>query len=159
MSTLQQHRAAILAKMLTVEQLGRVHDEEPYAREQAAFQALYLWDIGGGQKQLRGWHFRRTATREVTLGVGRVMNAHTWRMQGFMALQTPGSGKAFDDLVEQLRDAFRADETLGGVTVPGPINQPTGLQLLDSTPVMFVGVLCHAATLQLTTYAYLNTDD
>tara|TARA_B100001105_G_scaffold251204_1_gene240607 strand:+ start:15540 stop:16019 length:480 start_codon:yes stop_codon:yes gene_type:complete len=159
MSSLAAHRAAILAKLQTVAQLGVLHDEEPYARDNAAFQAKYLWDLGSGQKQLRGWFFRRTATREMTLGVGRVMNAHTWRLQGFMALNPPDSGKTFDGLIEAMRQAFRADETLGGIAAPGPLNNPTGVQVLDSGPVSFTGVLCHGATLQLTTYAYLNPED
>jgi hypothetical protein len=156
MTTLAAHRAAIVATLRAVANVGHVHDEEPYAREQAAFQSFYAWADGTGKKQLRGWYVVRTATRETTLGVGRVVNVHTWRIRGFMALQPPGSGVAFDDLVEAMRKPFRDDETLGGVCEPGPTQPQTGLQVVDSGPVMFTGVLCHSATLTLQTYAYLN---
>lgn len=156
MSVLQLHRMAIVDKLDSVPACGIVHSEEPYARTQAAFQAAYAWEVGDGTTQLRGWFLRRTGTREMTLGVGRVMNAHTWRIQGFMALQTPGSGIEFDELIETIRQAFRLDETLGGVSQPGPLNNPTGVQVIDSGPVIFAGVLCHGAALQMQTYAYLN---
>ena len=156
MTTLDAHRAAIVATLLTVPDIGVVNDHEPFARAQADFQRLYLWTPPGGQQQLRGWYVRRTATRETTLAVGRVLNVHTWRVRGFMALQEPSSELVFDALVEAARGVFRADETLGGVAQPGPLNTATGLQVVDSSPVMFTGVLCHSATLQLQTYAYLN---
>lgn len=156
MSVLQLHRIAIVDMLEAVAGIGIVHPEEPYAKTQAAFQAAYQWEQPDGSKQLRGWFLRRTGTSEVTLGVGRVLNSFNWRIQGFMALQTPGSGIEFDELVESIRKAFRNDETLGGVAQPGPLNKPTGVQVVDSSPVMFAGVLCHGAALQLQTYAYLN---
>ena len=156
MSTLAAHRAAIVAMLQAVPDVGIVHDEEPYAREQAAFKAKYLWTDGSGQQQLRGWYVVRTGTRETTLGVGRVLNVHTWRIRGFMALMPPDSGKTFDALVEAMRQLFRDDETLGGDVNPGPLSTQTGLQVVDRGPVAVSGVLCHCATLQLQTYAYLN---
>ena len=150
------HRTAIVALLAAVPSIGVVHDEEPYARTEGAWRSLYLWTAGDGSQQLRGWFLRRVRTRETMTGVGRTVNAHTWQVRGFMALMPPDTGKTFDGLVEAFRQAVRNDPDFGGAIVPGPLDQPTGVQVTDSGPVMFCGVLCHSATLALTTYEYLD---
>lgn len=151
------HRAAIVALMLTVANVGRVHDEEPYARAEAAFRELYGWEDESGVTSLRGWYVRRTRTAERAAGLGRTINAHTWLVRGFASLDSAaGSGKAFDDLVEAVRLAYRNDITLGGAIDPGPLDNPAGFQVADIGPVVLAGVLCHGATLNLTTYEYLD---
>lgn len=154
MSRMQLQADALVALFASVPGAGVIHPEEPYARSQADFQAMYLVDNGQGGKVLRGWFLRRVSTRETEGGNGRVINVHTWRLRGFMALQAPDSGRRFDAVIESLRDAYRANPTLGGAAQVGPIGQPTGIQVMDSNPVMFAGVLCHSATLQLQTYDY-----
>jgi hypothetical protein len=68
----------------------------------------------------------------------------------------------FDDLIESIRDAFAADETLGGTVaqcaVPddGSGNGESGIQLDDTGPAMFAGVLCHVCRLGLNTIRYLE---
>ena len=154
-SILAAHRAALATLLSGVDGAGLVHLEEPYAKTQAAFQALYQWaNPATGEKQVRGWFLHRLRTQEQELGVGRVMNVHTWRVRGFMALLPPASGQAFDELIESMRDAFRADPTLGGVAQPGPVGQPSGVQVVESGPVVFSGVLCHSAQLELKTWSF-----
>lgn len=149
---LAQHRLAIVALMESVPGIGVVHPEEPYARTQSAFQAAYMADVdGSGAQQLRGWYVHRVTTRETSPSVGRWVNVHTWRLQGFMALATPGSGLEWDALVEAVREAFRQDLTLGGISQP--LDRTQGVQVVANTPVMFAGVLCHSAQLQLQTTA------
>ena len=41
--TLATHRAAIAAVLAGVPNIGVTHDEEPYARTELAFRALYVW--------------------------------------------------------------------------------------------------------------------
>lgn len=154
-SMLSQHRAALVTLFGSVPEVGLVHPEEPYAKTQAAFQALYQWtDPASGEKQVRGWFLHRLRTLEQELGVGRVMNVHTWRIRGFMTLESLTSGQVFDELIESMRDAFRADPTLGGVAQPGPVGQPGGVQVVESGPVVFSGVLCHSAQLELKTWSF-----
>ncbi|MFN3302796.1 MAG: hypothetical protein ACK44A_03650 [Roseateles sp.] len=148
------HRQAIVALMEGLPAAGVIHPEEPFAKTQAAFQAAYLWEDPTGEKQLRGWFVVRVRTRELQPSLGRNVNAHTWKLQGFMALNYPGSGIEWDGVVEQLRTRFRDDPRLGGVAEPPPLGQPSGCQVIGSAPVMFAGVLCHATQLELTTYAY-----
>lgn len=159
MSVLQDHRAALAALLAAVPGVGLVHLYEPYARTEAAFAALYAWAVPGGGKQLRGWFIRRTGTRERELGVGRTLNAHTWQVRGFMALDEAGATElVFDELVEAMRLAYRTDPTLGGVAQLSPA-EGVGMDVTDSRPVVFAGVLCHSAVLQLTTHAYLDSGE
>lgn len=159
MSAVQTHRTALAALIAGVSGAGVVHAFEPYAKTQAEFQAAYLWTAPGGAQQLRGWHIRRTATRERELGVGRVLNAHTWQVRGFMALDQGGATELeFDELVEAVRLAYRLNPTLGGAAQLSPADG-AGIDVTASVPVFFAGVLCHSATLQLTTHAYLDSGE
>lgn len=153
------HRAALAALLRSVADVGIVHDEEPWARAEQAFRELYSWDAGDGTRQLRGWWLRRTRTAEQQLGVGRTLNVHTWTVRGFMALSPPNSGKAFDDVIEAVRRAYRADVQIGGAVDPGPLDRVSGFQVQDVTPVVLAGVLCHGATLQINTYEYLDAGE
>jgi hypothetical protein len=154
------HLAGLAALLASVPAIGIVHDEEPFARSQAEFQAKYLYEVAPGVQQLRGWYIARDGVREQQLGLGRVMNTHTWRIQGFMALDSDqGSGKAFEGLIEAFRKAFRNDPVLGGAAEMGPVGQPSGVQVSQSGPVMFVGVLCHSARLTVQTHEYLNAGE
>lgn len=160
MTVLANHRTGLVAMLAAVPDIGIVHDEEPFARTQTEFQAKYLWQPVSGPAQLRGWFVRRATTREQELGIGRVHQVFGWDIQGFMALDPDNdSGKTFDDLVEAIRKAYRDDPTLGGVAEIGPLGQVTGVQVPASGPVMFTGVLCHAARLQLQTHAYLDAGE
>jgi hypothetical protein len=155
--SVETHRAAIAALLAGVADVGKVHDHEPYARAEAAFRELYLWDDHTGQPQLRGWFIRRVRTVETSPHLGRVINSHTWTIRGFMALDDElGTELAFDALIEAIRAAFRADPTLGGANGVVQLAGPAfGVQLVSSTPVMFVGALCHACELSLTTHELL----
>lgn len=149
MVALADIRAAIAATLRAVPNIGVVHDHEPYLKTEAKLRELY---VEGGL--LLGWHFRRVATREVSPAIGRAIERHAWQIRGFMAFNDAGTSEvAFDDLIEAIRDAFRADETLGGAASTID-DEAAGIQVEDSGPVMFCGVLCHSARLALTTTNY-----
>lgn len=156
MSQLSAVRAALVALVAAVPGIGQVHDRERYSRDEAKFRQLFVTRVDGTD-QLRGWWLRRAATMERTLGVGRNMEVHTWHVRGYMALADDAATElAFDELIEALRDAVRANAELGGVCQQGPIDSPTdGLQVINSMPVLFCGVLCHSALLELKTWNYL----
>ena len=150
MSALQDLRAAIVAKLQGIGGIGVVHDRERYATAMDALKALY---VPPGENQLRGWFVRRGAIQEVSAGGSRRVQTIAWRIQGVMALKDEDSSEiAFDNLIETITDTFRADPTLGGlVLTPKPEDEDAGVQVVDSGPVMFANVLCHAARLALTT--------
>lgn len=156
-SVLQTHRAAIVAALASVPDIGVVHDRERYSKDNAKFAALYLFTPTGGAQQLRGWSVRRSATREHSPNVARTLNEHTWTVRGYLAFNDADASElVLDDLVEQFRAVVRADPTLGGACQPGPLdNDADGVQVTDAGAVMFAGALCHSVVLQLKTWSYL----
>lgn len=159
MSTLAAHRAALKALLLTVPDVGVVHDIEPYARSEADFRACYLFTPAAGSAHVRGWFIRRTATREAELSLNTVLNTHSWSITGMLALDFAArSEDTFDGLVEAIRHAYRANPTLGGTNALGPENG-FGMHVSQSSPSVFAGLLCHRAVLQVQTHAYLNSGE
>ena len=149
-------RAAHKAKLLTVANIGVVNDYERYSKDQSALQAQYVAMIAGA-KQLRGWNIRRVKTQEKSPDVaGPSVVTHTWDFRGYMALDdSAASEKTFDDLIEAIRDAYRGDENLGGAVSTTVMEDGTaGVQVIESVPVLFAGVLCHSARLRTFTRHY-----
>jgi hypothetical protein len=103
------------------------------------------------------WDSHECECREERSGaVGRHAVIARWALRGYMALDdSAASEKTFDDLVEALIAAFRADDSLGGVVDSCIIGDIAGLQLDEAGPVMLAGVLCHGARLTLRTRWYL----
>lgn len=144
-------RAAIVATMQAVPDVGVVHDRERYAATHAALRALYVVDTAAGE-QLRGWHVRRLAFRVERNGANRRRVFTTWRIRGFMALQDAAESElVFDALVDAVRAALDTDSSLGGAVMSTLHDGEPGPQLDSSGPVMFAGVLCHSADLRLIT--------
>jgi hypothetical protein len=156
MSRLADIRAALVARIGSVPQVGVVHDRERYLKNEAAFRSLYV--ASGVSPQLRGWWLRRAATERRALNMSRRLVIHTWHVRGYMALaDDAGTELVFDELIESIAAALDSDPTLGGLTDPAPLNQQDsreGLQVTDCGPVMFCGVLCHSAVLELRTWNY-----
>lgn len=160
MSTVAQHRVAIVAALASVPEIGRVHDRERYVREQSQFRDLYTFTPTGGTAQLRGWWLRRFSTAERDINIARTINVHTWQIRGYMTMNdAQATEPEFDGLVESFREVVRADPTLGGVCQIGPLtdgeDSTNGVQVTEMGPVNFCGVLCHSALLQLKTWSYL----
>lgn len=148
--TVKQIRDAIAAKIAAVPGAGTVHSYERYAKERAAFRALF---VSGGV--LKGWVIRKTATRETSDAIGRQAIVHRWSIRFYMGMDdAAASEESFDTLIEDVRDAFRVDETLGGLVAGTVVDGEAGLQVESSEPVMFADVLAHGARLRLSTRHY-----
>jgi hypothetical protein len=147
---LDQIRAAIAAKIAAVPDAGKVHEYERFAKGAKDFAALYQHN-----GQIRGWNIRRLTKAEKSPVIGKYNVINKWRISGFMSLEDATASEiVFDNLVEAVCDAFRTDETLGGVVASTVLESPdvAGIQVEDSGPVMFAGVLCHSARLVLYTW-------
>lgn len=157
MSDLTTIRDAIVAQMESVPGIGKVHPYERYSRAEAKFRELFVDTPAGEDPQVRGWWLQRASTEEKTVSTGSVLNVHTWHWRGYMALNDDAaSGLRFDELIEAYRDLVRADPTLGGVCEQNAVEGgEDGVQVIDAGPVLFCGVLCHSALLQLKTWSYL----
>lgn len=150
-------RAAIVACLNGVTDIGIVHAYERYANDLARLKALYY---SPSHSAVRGWYVRRVTTVEDGNNQGRTVERVQWRIVGVMSLDDAAASElAFDALIEGVRNAFASDETLGGTvdqcTTPDE-NRESCIQLDDCGPVMFGGVLCHACRLRLTTVRYLE---
>lgn len=157
-STIETIRTGIVTKLNSVEGAGRVHAYQRYIGNAKDFADLYTVTDEGGETppQVKGWFVSRVSTREYSKTVGRTMVDHTWRIQGFMALDdAAGSRLAFDDLIEAVRDAVRADPRLGGVCATTNIEGVAGVQVEEVGDIWFLKNLCHGAKLRLVTRHFL----
>lgn len=145
-------RQAIVDLLASVSDIGVVHAYERYAHDLAKLKTLYYSEAHGA---LRGWYVRRTTVRETGIAVPRWTEVTGWQIRGYLALDDEGlSELAADQLIEDIRDAFRADPTLAGTVAKQGLFGDTrdrGLQLVDFGPASFAGVLCHAIRFDLIT--------
>ena len=147
MSDLATTRAAIVGILTGVTGIGRVHSYERYARNNKDLKDLY--EIDG---RLEGWFVRRISTRSQSPALKITSTVHRWRIRGYRALDDSAQREIlFDTTIEQIRAAFAADATLGGVVQTINVDDLAGVQVDDSSPVMFAGVLCHGVRLSLST--------
>lgn len=160
MTTLAQLRAAIKAKIEGVAGMGEVHGFQRYLKDQSKLALLYASSAQEGRR-IYGWYLTRLRTAELLVDVGRNYRDVFWRVRGFMSLEDSSETEIlFDNQVEAMCDAFRADPGLGGIcetTFKEANGNQAGLQLELQEPVLFCGVLCHGATLGLVTRVYTNT--
>jgi hypothetical protein len=145
--TLDVIRDAIAAVIQAVPGTGAVHSYEVSGRTEDSFRIAYLAD-----GSLNGWNIRRVATKEIYVNPAITQVTHLWRLRAFRAISGGGqSERDFDATIEAVRSKFRDDWTLGGLIINTRAEAAEGLQVDDSQPVMFAGVLCHGATCSLAT--------
>lgn len=148
--TVDQIIAAIVTRLQALPDAGIVHDRLRYAAD-----AKRLKDLFVSAGRLRGWTVRRRSTLETAQGRGRNHVQHTFEIVLVVGWNDEDSASEFDRLIEAARDAFRADDDLGGLVATtgageGP-GSTIGLQLEDSQPAMFAGALVHLGQMALTT--------
>lgn len=142
-------RAALVATAAGAGAVGVVHDRERYAAEMPALKAFYLHNFGSESEpdeRLAGWYLAHKATRFPD----RFVRDDDWHLRGFWAWNEAGnSSHAFDAAVEAIVQAFRTPwrPAAGAVYRAGA----QGVELVESGPVLFAGVLCHTALLRVTT--------
>lgn len=151
MASVSAIRAALVAVIAAVPDIGAVHDYERYAKANAEFLAAYQTTISG-QPQIRGWFVQLKATKSTSPFAGRVSVTHEWEIHGYLGLDDAAqSEKTFNDLTDTLRQAFKASESLGGVVSNTVLDQAAGLQVELIEKVLFAGVLAHHAQCRIYT--------
>lgn len=148
MTGLNNIRTAIVDTLQTVPGIGQVHGymRHDQGRQDRA-KALFYHD-----GRVNVWFVRRSTTKETedTSSYNKVV--HSWDIRGYLQQDDEAASElAFDDLVEMARNAFRFDEHLTETIDTTVFDDQAGLQLVDNGPVMFFGVLCHSARLNLKT--------
>lgn len=153
--SLEQIREAIAATIETVPAAGLVHRYERYTKNGADFRQMFVTEGG----QLLGWTIRRVAAEETERDTLTSSEINRWRIQLVMGLDDEAESElAFDALIEAARDAFRGNEDLGGTVETTTVDGRVGLQLDDSGPISFAGVLCHAARLTLVSRGVIDLE-
>ncbi len=150
-------RTAIVAQLQTVTGIGRVHAYQRYAANNKALADCYVQD-----GQLRGWFVRRLSVQEKTGTRNRNVEISRWLLRGYLAVSDEQQSELeFDGVIDGIRAAFRAEQPLAGAAVwtrATDANGQAGIALTESAPVLFAGVLCHAASCSLFTRRILLND-
>ena len=156
MATTEAIRAAIAARMLTVPGLGVLHLYERYRFKEADFAALFMWQppVLDAPKELRGWFIRRVARRVMEESHTSDLVSTDWQMRGFMAIRDGMASEIeMDAVTDGIIGTIRADLTLGGLLdgLP-PAPRSVGVQMVESAPFKFAGVVSHGVRLAWTTF-------
>jgi hypothetical protein len=144
-------RAALVALLQTVPGIGVVHNYERFSKAPKDFQALYQQ----GQN-IRGFYVRRQSYRELPYSSTRNKVRTRWTVRGFASLvDADATELAFDRLLDDMAALVRAKpvlfDTKDNELCHTVTDDGAALQLIESGPVMFAGVLCHGAAFSLTT--------
>ena len=121
-------RAQILATMLAIMDIGRVHDWERVLRSQADLLNALTATIEG-ETVVRGWTIRRETTPTDQDSHATMRRMHHYRIRGLMQVDDANaSEKVFQDLVESIYQAFRDDHNLGGTCIT---SDPLQIEAVD----------------------------
>lgn len=168
MTTCEAIRKALAERMRRIPGIGVVHEYERFSKQESTFRELYIRD-----GVLLGWHIRRVSLRETIFSSQFNRVVVKWQIRGLAALtDATASELALDNLVDALRASIRrvplvrvrqyvpSDSPQDGEPYAGSFesdfcrlstDEGAGLQIDDSGPVMFAGVLCHSVRLALVT--------
>lgn len=136
--------------LLRVPGVGQVHAYERYAKSELTMRQFYQYG-----EQIRGWHIRRVRQRRSSNALGSWTITSRWELKGFLSLNDElMTEQTMDDLVDLIADEFQLDEELGGTIDTFVVGEEAGIQLEDSGPYLFAGVLCHGVRLALVTRHY-----
>lgn len=149
-------RQAIFDHLKTVAAIGQVQAFQRYSKRNSDLFEHYAWsnpenDTKSYVSEIRGWFIRRESFRQ-DLVANCYERTTVWSIQGFMSLDDETQTELqFDNLLDDIESAFRSEGTLGGAVQSIGDENERGLQLVDSGPYMFAGVLCHGAKFRLVT--------
>lgn len=135
-----QIRAQVASILSSVPGMGVVHQYERYAADYSAFLSLFKH-----QDKINGWVITRRGV-PTRLAAHQVEDReHQLLLRGYYGLaDSAASEHTFQQLVEDVQDAFKHDLTLGGACLKaGPV------QVDVIEPRLFGTVLCHVAELSL----------
>lgn len=143
-------RAAVVARLAALPDIGVVHDRERYIDDSAKLKALYVSAFPEGAR-LQGWYVSWHAMRPIEPD----LRHDEWRLVGYRAVADANDSETeFASLADSVIQAFRSFDPLG---IPGVATLGDGLNgpsLKGMDHVMFCGVLCHRIEIELTTASF-----
>ena len=156
-ATPTQIRAGLKTVIETVANVGTVHDYERTAGYAGDMHdaGMFLY-TATSPDSIRGWQIHLASTTDQSSDLGQNEITHSWQIDAVWQVDDANaSEKTFDDTIELVRTAFRADDTLGGVVASLVVGDIAGAQVPEHDIAEFAGVLCHVAILEIMTRHYL----
>lgn len=143
MTTTTEIRNAIVARLMLIENIGKVHSFERFAVQASAFKALYTYN-----DRIHGWRVSRSGFKKTMIADGIYSMRATWELMGYLSLDDADKTElTFDELVDAVQLKIANDPMFGGLT--------TWIEEFEIKatfePVMFHGVLCHSVKLTFDT--------
>lgn len=144
-------RAGLARTLRNVRGIGVVHAYERFSVKEKDFRDHYTRD-----GQLLGWHIRRGVIKEAVFDTQYNRVRIKWHIRGLAALvDAKASELILDSLVDAICQEFRRTPELktvhGRAYARTKSEEGAGIQVEESGPVMFAGVLCHSVRLSLMT--------
>jgi hypothetical protein len=143
-------RDAIIGKLQAIAEIGQVFPYEPYFVQPPDLVKCYTYN-----GRIRGWSVRRVALVETKSAIGisaKTYERVDWMITGYLETINGGASEAtFDGLIDAIRQQVRIDFTFGISGLTSLFNERAGIEIAATGLVMFAGVVCHWAQLELTT--------
>jgi len=134
-------RSEIKTILLGVDGVGtKVHDYVRWAKTVEDYLSLFRSD-----GLIKGWEITRDSTAEIKFTLNSNLRTHTMVIRGRYSLDdSAATEKTFQDVIEAIAAAFKANPTLNGEAFS---SDP--LQIDSVGLAMFGSVLCHVCELRL----------
>ncbi|MCJ9428549.1 hypothetical protein [Kordiimonas marina] len=150
-------RDAIKARIESAGAVGNVYTFERFDKDRRAMEAFFTLQDGS----ILAWNIRRVRWTEREATPGHSINIDTvWDIRAYKGLTDASSSELdFDDMLDAVAAAFRAETWLCNGTKLLNRDGQVGLQLMSSEPVTLVNALAHGARLELATQSYIEIPD
>lgn len=143
MSSYSSIRDAIVARVNTIANIGKVYGYTRQVADWSAYLNLFTSTIGG-VKQVRGWEVSWDGVPETDADMGRFggsIETYSFTIRGKQGLDdSAATEQTFDDLIEAIRSDLRSQSNLGVLAVHVGSIQVT-VPVIDNR--QFGSVLCH----------------
>lgn len=139
-------RDAIKARLDDITDIGKIEPSERYAKSHRDLKVFYaVGDL------IKGGFIRRTGFISKSPDDYTYIEKSSWEIHYMHSWVDPDSGDAFELMLDLIAREFEQDVTLGGVVQTTKEGDQAAIQLLNSGPAMFAGILVHNATMSLKT--------
>ncbi len=148
-STRKQISTAIKGILETVSGVGVVQEYHRYTRSPEGFKEYFTKLVDQYSREANAWLVCRDSFSQTTAGmpIPQEMREHQWTIVGYVGLKdSTGSEETFQDLVDEIVNAFEARKQLGLPTIVEYVRPP---QVPTIDHAWFGPVLCHHCVIQL----------
>ncbi|GJM12791.1 MAG: hypothetical protein DHS20C12_11940 [Pseudohongiella sp.] len=153
MSNFTDVRNAIKAKIESVADVGTIQPRERFSKNNKELKAFYTTEIGDtGEYKLIGGFLRRVTYAGQSANDIYFTRKQAWEFHYLLGWDDENnSEEEFNEKIDAIAEAFETDTTLGNVTATVSSDGTPPLDLVQSGPAMFGGVLVHYAVMKINT--------